>query len=86
MRYEPRSERAYLDAVAPGVEEADAPHVGQDGVGGVVQHVVSRHGGQGVSLGAQVGERVSQGECICVKESESGKESEIESVKERESK
>ena len=40
----------YLDPIVPGVEEADAPDVGQDGVFGVVQHVVSGHWGEAVSL------------------------------------
>lgn len=40
----------YLDAVISGVEEADAADVGQDGVCGVVLHVVGGHWWKAVSL------------------------------------
>lgn len=35
------STQTYLDSIVPGVEEADASDVGQDGIRRVVQHVVS---------------------------------------------
>lgn len=41
----------YLHPVVPGVEEARAPDVGQDGVLAVLQHVVSGDWRQAVSLG-----------------------------------
>lgn len=40
----------YLDAVVPGVEEANASNIGQDGVRQVVQHVVGGHRRKAVSL------------------------------------
>lgn len=40
----------HLDSVVAAVEEADAADVAQDGVHGVVQHVVSGHRRESVSL------------------------------------
>lgn len=41
----------YLHPVVPGVEEARASDVGQDGVRAVLQHIVSGDWRQAVSLG-----------------------------------
>ena len=40
----------YLDTVVPGVEESDASDIGQDGIFGVIQHVVGGHWREVVSL------------------------------------
>lgn len=47
----------HLDSVVAAVEEADAADVAQDGVRGVVQHVVSGHRRESVSLQVNMEER-----------------------------
>lgn len=48
--FDPVEQVWYLDTVTPQVEETDASDVGQDGVSGVVQHVVCGHRRQALSL------------------------------------
>lgn len=57
----------YLDAIISGVKEADAPDVGQDGVCGVILHVVGGYWWKAVSL-RQVRKRQTEGQlavCHC---------------------
>lgn len=50
----------YLNPIRASVEEADATHVGQDGVSGVIQHVMSGHWGKAVSLSKQKEKKLEQ--------------------------
>jgi len=51
----------YLDSVCAAIEEPDTSNGAEDGIGGIINHVVSSHWGQRLPLKEQREENVSSG-------------------------
>lgn len=51
----------YLDSVCAAIEEPDTSNGAEDGIGGIIDHVVSGHRGQRLPLKEQREENVSSG-------------------------